>query len=99
MIKNKFLLICILIIIFINFSFSISYGIDVPEKDINLVIKNLTRGSEVYMLLPEDLVRYNMQKFIDNNIENNKYFFSINTNFIFLKNDGNIKYNINISKT
>ena len=70
MIKNKFLLICILIIIFINFSFSISYGIDVPEKDINLVIKNLTRGSEVYMLLPEDLVRYNMQKFIDNNIEN-----------------------------
>ena len=70
MIKNKFLLIGILIIIFINFSFSISYGIDVPEKDINLVIKNLTRGSEVYMLLPEDLVRYNMQKFIDNNIEN-----------------------------
>ena len=70
MIKNKFLLISILITIFISFSFSISYGIDVPEKDINLTIKNLTKGSEVYLLLPEELLKYNMQKFVDNNIEN-----------------------------
>lgn len=70
MIKNKFLLISILITIFISFSFNISYGIDIPEKYVNLMIKNLTKGSEVYLLLPEDLLKYNMQKFIDNNIEN-----------------------------
>lgn len=45
-------------------------SITVPEKNINLKIENLTRGTEVYLLLPESLLRYNMEKFVDNNLEN-----------------------------
>lgn len=45
-------------------------SIQVPEIDINLKIENLTRGCKVYLLLSENLIRYNMQKFVDNNLEN-----------------------------
>ncbi len=45
-------------------------AIAVPEKDINLKIENLTRGTEVYVLLPEALLRHNMEKFVSNNLEN-----------------------------
>jgi hypothetical protein len=46
------------------------FGIEVPEKDINLKIENLTRGCDVYLLLPENLIKYNMEKFISNNKDN-----------------------------
>ena len=42
-------------------------AITVPEIDINLKIENLTRGCKTYVLIPEDLLRYNMEKFISNN--------------------------------
>lgn len=45
-------------------------AITVPEKNINLKIENLTRGAEVYLLLPEALLRHNMEKFVNNNLEN-----------------------------
>ncbi len=41
-----------------------------PEKDINLQLNNLTRGCKVYLLFPTELLKYNMEKFISNNIEN-----------------------------
>ncbi len=44
--------------------------ITVPEKNINLKIENLTRGTDIYLLLPENLVRHNMEKFVSNNLEN-----------------------------
>ncbi len=45
-------------------------ALTLPEKDINLQVNNLTRGSEVYLLFPTELLKYNMQKFIQNNIVN-----------------------------
>lgn len=45
-------------------------SIAIPEKNINLKIENLTRGTEVYVLLPEMLLRHNMEKFVSNNLEN-----------------------------
>lgn len=47
-------------------------AITVPETDINLKIENLTRGSKVYILIPNELLKYNMEKFISNN-RNNPY--------------------------
>jgi len=41
-----------------------------PEKDINLQLNNLTRGCKVYLLFPTELLKYNMEKFISNNIVN-----------------------------
>lgn len=70
MIKKRFLSIIILTIIFISIITSSVFAIDIPERDINLKIENLTRGCIVYMLLPEDLFNYNMQKFVDNNLVN-----------------------------
>lgn len=46
-------------------------SLSVPEKDINFRIENLTRGCEVYLLFPNELLDYNLGKFIENNIENN----------------------------
>lgn len=45
-------------------------ALTLPEKDVNLQINNLTRGSEVFLLFPTELLKYNMQKFIQNNIVN-----------------------------
>ena len=45
-------------------------SIQVPETNINLKINNLTRGCNVYILLSENLLRYNMEKFINNNLDN-----------------------------
>lgn len=45
-------------------------AIRVPETNINLKIENLTRGAKVYLLLSENMIRHNMQKFVDNNLEN-----------------------------
>ena len=70
--KSKFLkiILSVLIIIYI-LSMSI-LAITVPEKDINLKINNLTAGCRVYLLLPENLLKYNMEKYITNN-KNNPY--------------------------
>ncbi len=45
-------------------------ALSIPEKDINFKIENLTMGSIVYLMIPNDLIDYNMSKFIENNIEN-----------------------------
>lgn len=42
----------------------------IPEKDINLKIENLTMGTEIYLMIPTSLFEYNMNKFVENNIEN-----------------------------
>lgn len=70
MIKNKILKIVLLISIIILMLSVSSSAITVPEKDINLKIENLTMGCEVYLLLPENLLKYNMERFIDNNKAN-----------------------------
>ncbi len=68
--KNKVLKIVPLILIIV-FILSISiFAITIPEKDINLKINNLTEGCKVYLLLPENLLKYNMERFIDNNKDN-----------------------------
>ena len=80
MFKKKFICICTIFLFMIGL-FNITYGVSeddfhqmeafaVPEKDINLNLNNLTRGCEVYLLLPTDLLKYNMEKFINNNLEN-----------------------------
>lgn len=48
----------------------VNEGIKIPEKNINLKVENLTRGSKVYLLLSENLIKYNIQRFVDNNLEN-----------------------------
>ena len=45
-------------------------AIDVPERDINLKIDNLNRDCRVYMYIPIELFRYNMEKFLNNNMNN-----------------------------
>lgn len=45
-------------------------ALKVPETDINLKIENLTRGCKIYLLLSENLLKYNLEKFINNNTEN-----------------------------
>lgn len=47
-------------------------AITVPETDINLKIENLTRGCKIYVLIPNELLRFNMEKFISYN-KNNSY--------------------------
>lgn len=70
MVRNKVLKIILLIqIILLILSIS-TYAITVPEKDIKLKINNLTVGCEVYLLLPENLLKYNMERFISNNKDN-----------------------------
>ncbi len=72
MLKKKIYVIVILVVIlFLNLN--ISYAIEaitVPETDINLRIINLTRGCKVYLLLSTDLLKYNLEKFISNNLDN-----------------------------
>lgn len=70
MLKKRILSLIIVFFILINLIFNISYSISVPETDINLKIQNLTRGCNVYLLISENLLRYNMEKFINNNINN-----------------------------
>lgn len=70
-IKNIIVVLLLAIILFSNTSYAID-AITVPEIDINLTIENITRGSKTYVLLPIELLRYNMEKFISNN-KNNPY--------------------------
>lgn len=81
---NIILLLLIYIMIFSGFSYATQVNVTnttdgkfhtpealkVPEINVNLKIENLTRGCKVYLLLSENLIRYNMQKFVDNNLEN-----------------------------
>lgn len=73
MLKRKIIDLIISIIISLgiicNSSFAIE-AISVPEVDINLKIENLTRGCNLYILIPEELLKYNMEKFISNNKDN-----------------------------
>lgn len=45
-------------------------AIQVPERDINLRINNLTRDARVYLYIPTEMLRYNMEKFLNNNLNN-----------------------------
>lgn len=72
MIKSKILKIILLILIVISILNISSLAISIPEKDINLKIENLTQGCTAYLLLPESLLKFNMERFIDNN-KNNPY--------------------------
>lgn len=72
MIKSKILKVVLLILIIISILNISSFAITIPEKNINLTIKNLTPGCKVYILLPENLLKYNMERYIDNN-KNNPY--------------------------
>ena len=44
-------------------------ALSVPERDINLKIENLNVGCRVYLYLPVDLLRFNAQKFVGNNVK------------------------------
>ena len=44
--------------------------IQVPETNINLKISNLGSGCNVYLLLSESLIQYNLDKYLNNNFEN-----------------------------
>lgn len=74
MLKNKVVSLLILFIFFLEISlFNVSYAIEaisVPETDINLKFENLTRGCKVYVLIPCELLNYNMSEFIKNNKDN-----------------------------
>lgn len=72
MLKNKILKITIFFVFILSF-FSYSYGMEaitVPETDVNLKIINLTKGCKVYLLLSTEMLKYNMEKFINNNTDN-----------------------------
>ncbi len=45
-------------------------AIQVPERDINLRINNLSRDAKVYLYIPTEMLRYNMEKFLNNNLNN-----------------------------
>ena len=69
--KKIYIIILLLVIFFLNFSISHAIeAITVPETDINLRIINLTKGCKVYLLLSTDLLKYNLEKFINNNLDN-----------------------------
>ena len=70
MLKKKFLTILMMLVCLINVLIIPAYAIEIPEKDINLKIENLTRGCTVYALIPESLLQYNMDRFVSNNINN-----------------------------
>ena len=70
MLKKKFLTILMMLVCLINVLIIPAYAIEIPEKDINLKIENLTRGCTVYALIPESLLQYNMDNFVSNNINN-----------------------------
>ncbi len=74
MLKYKSLSLLIIIFILINLLFNnislATEAISVPEKNINLKIENLTEGCKIYLLLSENLLKYNMEQFISNNINN-----------------------------
>lgn len=70
--QKKFITLAIFIVVF-SIICSPVWAIEaiaVPEVDINLKIENLTRGCKLYILIPENLLRYNMEKFISNNKDN-----------------------------
>lgn len=70
MLKKRFMTVLAFMLGIIMLICNSVMAIEVPEKNINLEIENLTRGSIVYALIPEDLLRFNMEKFVDNNINN-----------------------------
>ena len=42
-------------------------ALSVPERDINLKIENFNKGCRLYLYLPIDLLKYNAQRFVNNN--------------------------------
>lgn len=71
MLKKKLsIAIIMFLIVLILFVGNVSNAIMVPTRSINLEIENIYRGCFVYAFIPVELVDYNMQKFIENNIEN-----------------------------
>lgn len=45
-------------------------SIQVPESNINFKISNINRGCNVYILLSENLIQYNLDRYLSNNYEN-----------------------------
>ena len=71
--KNKIIRIIVCAFILVNMMLNASSAIEaiqMPEDNINLKIENLTRGTKVYLLLSENLLKYNMEKYISNNLNN-----------------------------
>lgn len=72
MLKNfifKIIIFFLIILSFVNYSYGIE-AITVPETDVNLRIVNLTTGCKVYILIPTEMLKYNLEKFINNNLDN-----------------------------
>ncbi len=74
MFRYKWINLLMVVILLANLLFTdIALAVDaitVPEKDVNLKIENLTRGCKIYLLLSEDLLKYNMEQFVNNNLNN-----------------------------
>lgn len=71
--KNKILKLFAFMLIMFSIILSTASSVNaipIPEKRINIEVINLTPGIETYLLIPEDLLEYNMKKFVDNNINN-----------------------------
>ena len=80
--KSKVVIYIIIVSVLLSLLFGNVYGatprenfhdiepLVLPEKDINLQLNNLTRGCKVYLLFPTELLKYNMEKFISNNLVN-----------------------------
>ena len=70
---KKFLLIITIFFVFILGIINNCFAMDpltFPETDINVRIVNLNKGCEAYFLLPTEMLKHNMEKFISNNIDN-----------------------------
>jgi len=71
MLKRKLSIVIIMfLLVSILLGVNVSNAIMVPSRSIKLELENIYRGCFVYAYIPVELVDYNMQKFIDNNIEN-----------------------------
>ena len=68
--KKKIIKISIIIAFILLCLINASYAIMLPERNIEIKIEDLTEGSNVYALIPTELLEYNMSKFLDNNLEN-----------------------------
>ena len=72
MLKKILLTITIFFIVLIGI-LNNCYAIDAltfPETDVNLRIANINKSCNVYFLLPTEMLKYNMEKFISNNLDN-----------------------------
>lgn len=62
-------IILLILLLFTNNSYAAN-ALEVPETDINVTINNVTPGANVYLLIPDSLFKYNLEKYIENNINN-----------------------------